>query len=131
MRLAPVLVLFFFSGLAALSYEVVWIRLLSLTLSVTVYALTTVLCAFMAGMGLGAALAGRIADRLKRPLVAFGIAEIGISFAQANRGCADGSIPAIRIGKRVLVLRQPLRKLLGASDDAGAQRDSQPVTTDS
>ncbi len=75
----PLLVLFTVSGAAALVYQVVWIRQLSLTLSVTVYALTTVLCAFMAGLALGAALAGQIADRLRRPLVAFGLAEIGIA----------------------------------------------------
>ena len=37
------------------------IRALSLTFSITVYSLTTVLCAFMAGLGLGAGLSGRIA----------------------------------------------------------------------
>jgi spermidine synthase len=56
-------------------------RALSLTLSVTVYAVTTVLCAFMAGLGLGAAIGGRLADRLERPLLAFGLAEIGIGLA--------------------------------------------------
>ena len=72
------LLLFFLSGFCGLVYEVVWIRALSLTLSVTVYALVAVLCAFMGGMGLGAALAGSVADRLRRPLVAFGLVEIGI-----------------------------------------------------
>jgi spermidine synthase len=78
-RSAVLLLLFFGSGAAALVYEVVWIRLLSLTLSITVYALTTVLCAFMAGLGLGAAIAARLADRLARPLLAFGAAELGIA----------------------------------------------------
>ncbi len=81
MHLAVLLILFLFSGVAALCYEVVWIRLLSLTLSITVYALTTVLCAFMGGMGLGAALASRLADRVRRPLLFFGFAEIGIAIA--------------------------------------------------
>jgi spermidine synthase len=81
MQLLPLFVLFFASGVAALVYEVVWIRVLSLTLSVTVYALTTVLCAFMAGLGLGAALASRFADRVERPLVAFGLAELGIALS--------------------------------------------------
>jgi spermidine synthase len=81
MHLIVLLLLFFCSGVAALCYEVVWIRLLSLTLSITVYALTTVLCAFMGGMGLGAALAARLADRLQRPLLVFGLAELGIAVA--------------------------------------------------
>jgi spermidine synthase len=74
-----VLALFFASGAAGLVYEVIWLRLLSLTLSVTVYATTTVLCAFMGGLALGAALAGRIADRLERPLLAYGLVELGVA----------------------------------------------------
>ena len=53
-------------------------RALALTLSVSVYAVTTVLCAFMAGLALGAWIAGRMADRLERPLFAFGLVEIGV-----------------------------------------------------
>ncbi len=73
------MLLFFASGAAALAYEVVWIRLLSLTLSITVYSLTTVLCAFMTGLAIGAAVAAAVADRLRYPLVAFGLAELGIA----------------------------------------------------
>ncbi len=75
------LVFFFFSGAAALSYEIVWIRQLSLTLSVTVYALTTVLCAFMAGLAIGSAISTRIADRIRRPMSGFGLIEIGIGLS--------------------------------------------------
>jgi spermidine synthase len=73
------LVLFFGSGACALAYEVVWIRLLSLTFPITVYSLTTVLCAYMAGLALGAAISSRLSDRLARPLVAFGALEFGIA----------------------------------------------------
>ena len=75
------LVLFFASGAAGLIYQVIWMRALALTLSVSVYAVTTVLCAFMGGLALGAWLAGRIADRLERPLIGFGLAEIGVGMA--------------------------------------------------
>jgi spermidine synthase len=75
------LIFFFFSGAAALSYEIVWIRQLSLTLSVTVYALTTVLCAFMAGLAIGSAISARIADRIRRPMWGFGLIEIGIGLS--------------------------------------------------
>lgn len=62
-------------------YEVVWMRQLSLVLSVTVYAVTTVLCAFMAGLATGAAVGGVLADRTARPLLAYGVIElvIGVS----------------------------------------------------
>ncbi|MEE2663733.1 MAG: fused MFS/spermidine synthase [Myxococcota bacterium] len=70
--------LFFGSGASGLVYQVLWMRALSLTMSVSVYAATTVLCAFMAGLALGSMLAGRIADRLERPFAAFGLAEVGV-----------------------------------------------------
>ncbi len=75
---ARLLALFFASGACGLIYQVVWVRALTLTLSVSVYAVSTVLVAFMFGLGLGAAIAGRVADRLRRPLFAFGLAEIGV-----------------------------------------------------
>ena len=75
--LLPLLIILFFgSGACALVYQVMWLRLLSLVFGVTVYAASTVLAGFMAGLGLGSFVAGRIATRLSRPLAAFGIAEI-------------------------------------------------------
>jgi spermidine synthase len=75
------LVLFFASGACALVYQVMWLRLLSLVFGVTVYAASTVLAGFMAGLGAGSLVAGRFAARIARPLVAFGIAEalVGIT----------------------------------------------------
>ncbi len=68
--------LFFFSGACALVYQVMWLRLLALVFGVTVYAASTVLAGFMAGLAVGSFAAGRVAGRLRRPLVAFGLAEI-------------------------------------------------------
>ena len=53
-----------------------WLRLLSLVFGVTAYAASTVLAGFMAGLGLGSFLSGRVAASITRPLAAFGIAEI-------------------------------------------------------
>jgi spermidine synthase len=78
----PLLALLFFgSGVCALIYQVMWLRLLSLVFGVTVYAASTVLAGFMAGLGLGSFLGGRIAARISRPLAAFGVAEalVGIT----------------------------------------------------
>jgi spermidine synthase len=75
--LLPVLAaLFFFSGACALVYQVMWLRLLALVFGVTVYAASTVLAGFMAGLAIGSFAAGRLAVRIERPLVAFGVAEI-------------------------------------------------------
>jgi hypothetical protein len=61
---------------------------LSLTLSVTVYAVTTVLCAFMAVLGLGAAVAGRVV-----PQLLFGLApvEIWLTNHLGSNGFAFGA----------------------------------------
>jgi spermidine synthase len=71
-----VLALFYVSGIAGLIYQVLWLRRLSLVFGVTVYAASTVLAAFMAGLAIGSALSGRILRRGLSPLAAFGIAEI-------------------------------------------------------
>jgi spermidine synthase len=70
------LLLFFLSGACGLLYQVLWLRMLSLVFGVTVYAASTVLAAFMAGLALGSGLAGRMLAVVKRPLLIFGIAEI-------------------------------------------------------
>jgi predicted membrane-bound spermidine synthase len=54
---------FFGSGLTALIYELLWTRRLQLTFGSTTYSVTTVLAAFMAGLGLGSYLIGRRVDR--------------------------------------------------------------------
>jgi spermidine synthase len=77
--LLPLLVLLFFgSGMAALIYQVMWLRLLGLVFGVTVYAASTVLASFMAGLAIGSYWAGRIADRAQHPLRLFGLAEVAV-----------------------------------------------------
>ncbi len=69
---------FFFSGAAGLVYEIVWVRMLGLVFGHTVFAITTVLAAFMAGLALGASLFGRLIDRQGRPLQVYGLLEVAI-----------------------------------------------------
>ena len=54
------------SGAAALIYETTWTRLLTLFMGHTVAAASTVLAAFMGGLALGAAIAGRVATTMPR-----------------------------------------------------------------
>jgi spermidine synthase len=75
---AGVVACFFLSGATALVYEVLWIRMLGLVFGHTVFAVTTVLAAFMAGLGTGSWVFGRIADRQRRPLRLYGLLEIGV-----------------------------------------------------
>jgi spermidine synthase len=76
--LTAVTLCFFFSGTTGLIYEVLWTRILGLVFGHTVFAITTVLAAFMAGLGLGSYLFGGIADRNGRPLRLYGFLEAGI-----------------------------------------------------
>src|SRR5438270_13508319 len=70
--------LFFFSGATGLVYELLWIRLLYQAFGSTIQSVTTVVAAYMGGLGLGAWLIGRIADRHPRPARLYGWLEIGI-----------------------------------------------------
>lgn len=54
---------FFFSGAAALVYQVLWARMLGLVFGNTTYAVSTVLAAFMGGMALGSYFMGRYAEK--------------------------------------------------------------------
>lgn len=67
------------SGAAALVYQVVWTRLLTLQMGHTAAAVSTVLAAFMGGLAVGAWLAGRFIPRLSRPLHTYATLEIFIA----------------------------------------------------
>lgn len=70
---------FILSGATGLIYEVLWARMLGLVFGGTTLAVSTVLAAFMGGLALGSAIAGRAAGRLRKPLRAYGVLETGIA----------------------------------------------------
>ncbi len=70
---------FFLSGATGLIYEVLWARMLGLVFGATTLAVSTVLAAFMGGLALGSALAGRKGAGVRRPVRAYGLLEIGIA----------------------------------------------------
>ncbi|HXM39506.1 MAG TPA: fused MFS/spermidine synthase [Gemmatimonadales bacterium] len=71
-------VLFFLSGATGLVYELLWVRVLYQSFGSTIQSVTTVVAAYMGGLGLGAWLFGRIADRSRRPAALYGRLEIAI-----------------------------------------------------
>ena len=94
--------LFFLSGATGLVYEVLWLRLLVLVFGSAHFAVIAVLTAFMAGIGLGALLVGRWADRSARhPLAVYGLMEIGI-------GLSALAVPALIGGIRPIVASLPV-----------------------
>jgi predicted membrane-bound spermidine synthase len=81
-------VAFLLSGFAALTYQIVWQRLLVLPVGADVYSTTIVVAAFMAGLGVGSMAGGRIADRLSwtGAIVLFAAAELSVAaFGVASR----------------------------------------------
>lgn len=76
--LIPALLLFV-SGAAALVYQVLWIKQLSLVVGVEVYAITTGISAFFAGLALGGLLFGRWADRLQQPVLLYAGLEVVVA----------------------------------------------------
>ena len=96
-------VLFFFSGVSSLVYQVVWARMLTVVFGTTLLATSTVLSAFMAGLALGSCVLGRRIDRCKHPLRVFAALEAGIGlFAllfpsiSANLGNAYGALVGLQ-----------------------------------
>ena len=78
-RTVPIALLFLLSGAAGLVYEITWSRQLARLLGGSYPAVVAVVTAFLGGLALGAALGGRLAPRLSRPLRAYGILEAGIA----------------------------------------------------
>ncbi|MGB7769690.1 MAG: fused MFS/spermidine synthase [Verrucomicrobiia bacterium] len=63
---------FFLSGATSLVYEVLWSREFVTVFGNSSYAISIVLCAYMAGLGLGGLAGGRLADGMKRRTMFFG-----------------------------------------------------------
>jgi len=71
--------LFLISGAAGLVYQIVWERLLELFFGVTMVSVTLIVGAFMAGLGIGSLLGGRLARKVKNTLLVYGLLELGIA----------------------------------------------------
>lgn len=76
-----VAIIFILSGSTALVYEVVWTRQLTTFFGSTLYGVATVLSAFMGGLALGSWLIGRHVDKMRYPLVVYGVFEIVIGLS--------------------------------------------------
>jgi predicted membrane-bound spermidine synthase len=86
------------SGFTALALQVVWQRVIGLHAGVDLFSITTVITAFMAGLGLGNLAGGALADRLgpRRSLIAFAVSKAALG------AFGIASIPLLYDGYRAL-----------------------------
>ncbi|MDJ0762285.1 MAG: spermidine synthase [Myxococcota bacterium] len=76
------LVAFFLSGLAAMNLQVVWNRAMAMIIGASVYSFSLVLIAFLIGLAGGAAVFSKLVRRIRNPVFALALVELGIA------GCA-------------------------------------------
>jgi spermidine synthase len=107
-RLQLVLLCFLLSGFAALLYQTVWTRLFAFVFGTSELAVATVLAAYMGGLSAGAAVAARLASRVRRPVLVYALLELGIAL------CALAVPAAIRAATALLV------RLLGGAPELPA-----------
>src|SRR5437762_12151595 len=72
-------VMFLASGAAALIYQVIWFKQLQLVLGSSTFAVSVTVASFFFGLSLGSWLGGRLADRRRQRLRAYGALELGVS----------------------------------------------------
>ncbi len=67
---------FFASGTAGLALEIVWSKYLSYLLGNSIYGVSTVVAAFLGGLGIGAVVGGKLAARTREPLMMYARLEL-------------------------------------------------------
>jgi len=130
--------LLFLSGLAALVYQTLWVKQLSLVVGVDVYAVTVAVSAFFAGLALGGLLCGRFVERVERPFVLYALLEAGTAlfglgctlalphvvslflFLQAAAGLSAWLFLFVLIGLPAFWMGGTLPVLMRAVDPSGA-----------
>ena len=78
-----VLVAIGLSGLTALGAEVVWTRLMALTLGATTYTFSILLAVFLAALGVGSALGAHLSRTISSPRTAFALCQLGAAMGIA------------------------------------------------
>ncbi len=79
-----IMLIYFVSGACSLIDEVIWVRLLKLTLGNTVYASSIVVSTFMGGLALGALIMGRYSDRIRRRLRLYALLETLVTISAVS-----------------------------------------------
>jgi spermidine synthase len=81
LRFPLVLLCFFVSGFAALIYQTAWTRQFAFVFGTSELAIATVLASYMGGLAAGSAAATRWVGHVRRPVLAYGLLELGIALS--------------------------------------------------
>ncbi len=90
-----ILICFGISGLAALTYQVSWNRILSLVLGSSIYAFSLILTTFILGLAFGTVSFSKIVNRFKDLLKTFGVLQIAIGVSALVALPFFGKIPMV------------------------------------
>lgn len=71
--------LLFASGVAALTFQILWIKQLSLVVGIDIFAVTAGVSAFFTGLALGGLALGRVIDQSSRPYIFYAALETGVA----------------------------------------------------
>ena len=71
--------MFLASGAASLVYQVVWFKELQFVLGSSTFAMSMTVASFFCGLSLGSLLGGKLADRVRTPLLAYSGLEFGLA----------------------------------------------------
>jgi spermidine synthase len=113
-----VMLLFFFSGLIGLLYEVVWFRRLHLVFGVSTFAIGAVVTAFMLGLAAGSRWAGTSCFLRNKPLETYvyleaAIALYALAFPLLASGLEQGYVAIFRLVGGSFLTQSVVRFLLG------------------
>ena len=103
---------FFLSGCAGLIYQVAWSKSLGLVFGHTVYAVATVLTAFMAGLAMGSAVLGRWSERFSNALALYGWVELAVAATGALSLLGIAGVRALYLAIYPVVGGSPIILLL-------------------
>ena len=87
------------SGFVALTFEVVWTRVLTLVLGSSTYAFTTMLTTFLIGLTLGTAIMTKVQEKIERPVLWIGALLVGIGITGFITACLFNELPWMFLSK--------------------------------
>src|SRR3569833_2887551 len=76
LHLTILIFIFFASGFSSLAYQVAWQRILTLYYSIENISTTLIVSVYMLGLGLGAIIGGKLAERIKNKILFYFVIEL-------------------------------------------------------